>query len=54
MELNNVPKAKKFPFANAKDRLLAKTFDIFFLSTISLSFGFLIFCFDKNFTWFNK
>ena len=49
MELNNVPKAKKFPFANAKDRLLAKLFDIFFLSTISLSLGFLIFCFDKNF-----
>lgn len=54
MDLSNATKAKKFPFAVAKDRLLAKIFDIFFLSIISLSFGFLIFCFDKNFTWFNK
>ena len=45
---------KKFPFAVAKDRLLAKLFDFFALSIISLAIGFLIFCFDKNFAWLGK
>ena len=45
---------KKFPFAVAKDRLLAKLFDFFALSIISLGLGFLIFCFDKNFAWLGK
>ncbi|MBQ7749250.1 hypothetical protein IJR75_01420 [bacterium] len=49
MVLDNASSVKKFPFANVKDRLLAKLLDIFFLSTISLLLGFLIFCFDKNF-----
>ncbi len=53
MVLDNASSMKKFPFANVKDRLLAKLLDIFFLSTISLLLGFLIFCFDKNFVWFS-
>jgi len=53
MVLDNASSVKKFPFANVKDRLLAKLLDIFFLSTISLLLGFLIFCFDKNFVWFS-
>ena len=53
MVLDNASSVKKFPFANVKDRLLAKILDIFFLSTISLLLGFLIFCFDKNFVWFS-
>ena len=54
MVIDNTPCAEKFPFAIAKDRLLAKLLDIFFLSIISLSIGLLIFCFDKNFVWFTK
>ncbi len=54
MFLAKVSKVEKFPFAIAKDRLLAKLFDFFFLSVILLALGFLIFYFDENFSLFGK